>query len=527
MWYVGCLEVLLRPIDAYCKQAEAVQTALQLDSLRASHPIEVPVRNALEVDQIFDHISYLKGSSVIRMLSNHLGQDIFLKGVGDYLKIHAYGNARTNDLWAALSNASGQDVQAFMDPWIRKIGFPVITVAEEPGQISIKQSRFLTTGDVKAEEDETTWWTPVGLKTGTPAKVIQSALTKKSDTIRNIDDTFYKLNADQSGFYRTNYPAQRLTTLGTQQDQLSIEDKIGLMGDATALAISGDSKTSNLLALLEGFKDQEDYLVWSQVSSSLSRIRMVFASNKQVSAGLKKFALKICSPAAESVGWDFPKDEDYLRGQMRKLLLAMAAGAGHEGIISEGKNKFAQWESGDTKAIHQNLRGVIFNLAVANGGEKEWNAVKAEFTKTTSVDGKEICIQALGRTKSSELANALLEFVTSEEVPIQDSHGGVFAVSNNNETRDVAWAFTKTQWKRLLGRLGVSNICVDRWIKMGLVNFSDHKTGEDIRSFFSDKDTKAFERSLEIVQNTITGNANYKQRDEELVLEWLSAHGYA
>lgn len=461
------------------------------------------------------------------MLSNHLGQDIFLKGVGDYLKTHAYGNARTNDLWAALSNASGQDVRAFMDPWIRKIGFPVVTVAEEPGQISVTQSRFLSTGDVKAEEDGTTWWTPLGLKTGQPTKVIQSALTQKSDTLRDIDDNFYKLNADQTGFYRTNYPAQRLTQLGTQQDLLSIEDKIGLMGDATALATSGDSTTSGLLALLEGFKDQKDYLVWSQVSSSLSRIRTVFASNKKISAGLKNFALKLCSPAAEAIGWEYPEGEDYLTGQMRKLLLAMAAGAGHEGIISEGQKKFAQWESGDTKAIHQNLRGVIFNLAVANGGEKEWNAVKAEFAKTTSVDGKEICIQALGRTKSPKLATALLEFVTSEEVAIGDSHGGASGVGNNNETREVVWTFTKAQWQRIQDRLGVSKICLDRWVKMGLVNFSDHKTAEDIKQFFSDKDTKSFERTLDVVLNTIAGNANYKQRDEELVLEWLSAHGYA
>ena len=72
-------------------QAEGVQQAFHLDSLRASHPIEVPVKNALEVDQIFDHISYLKGSSVIRMLSVHLGRETFLRGVADYLRSHAYG----------------------------------------------------------------------------------------------------------------------------------------------------------------------------------------------------------------------------------------------------------------------------------------------------------------------------------------------------------------------------------------------------------------------------------------------------
>lgn len=129
-----CPEVtgtLLRP-RLTLSQAEAVQQAFHLDSLRASHPIEVPVRNALEVDQIFDHISYLKGSSVIRMLSAHLGQETFLRGVADYLKSHAYGtrsfanaifdfqlmfflgNATTNDLWSALSKASNQDVHSFM-----------------------------------------------------------------------------------------------------------------------------------------------------------------------------------------------------------------------------------------------------------------------------------------------------------------------------------------------------------------------------------------------------------------------------
>lgn len=78
-------------IDNHC-QAEKVQEAFHLDSLRASHAIEVPVRNALEVDQIFDSISYSKGSSVIRMLSDHLGQETFLHGVAKYLKTHAYGN---------------------------------------------------------------------------------------------------------------------------------------------------------------------------------------------------------------------------------------------------------------------------------------------------------------------------------------------------------------------------------------------------------------------------------------------------
>lgn len=237
-----------------------MQSAFSLDGIRNSHPIEVPVRNALEVEQVFDHISYLKGSSVIRMLSAHLGTDTFLHGVSDYLKAHTYSNATTNDLWSALSKASGQDINTFMDPWIRKIGFPVVTIAEEPGQISFRQSRFLLSGDVKSEEDQTIWWIPLTPKHGPDAKSAGShSLTVREDRIL-VDDTFYKINSDQTGFYRTNYPPERLRKLGEARHKLSTEDKIGLVGDAAALAQSGHSTTAGFLSLIELFQDEENYL---------------------------------------------------------------------------------------------------------------------------------------------------------------------------------------------------------------------------------------------------------------------------
>ena len=209
--------------------SEGMQTAFTLDSLRSSHPIEVPVKDALDVDQIFDHISYLKGSSVIRMLAAHIGQETFLKGVSNYLKSHSYGNATTTDLWSAISEVSGQDVNALMDPWIRKIGFPVLTVGEEPGKVDVKQTRYLSTGDVKPEDDSTTWWVPLGIEgTNGTEGVAAIPFTKKEDVIQDVDDTFYKINKDTTGFYRTNYPPARLEKLGKQTERLSLTDKIGM-----------------------------------------------------------------------------------------------------------------------------------------------------------------------------------------------------------------------------------------------------------------------------------------------------------
>jgi aminopeptidase N len=83
----------------------------------------------------------------------------------------------------------------------------------------------------------------------------------KADTIQGIgQDSFYKINKDLSGFYRTNYCSSRLKKLGQSLDSLSTEDKIGLIGDAAALAVSGEGSTAALLSLLEGFKNEKNYL---------------------------------------------------------------------------------------------------------------------------------------------------------------------------------------------------------------------------------------------------------------------------
>ncbi|KAI4132365.1 MAG: hypothetical protein LQ338_000713 [Usnochroma carphineum] len=507
---------------------EAVQTAQQLDSLRASHPIEVPVKDALEIDQIFDAISYLKGSSVIRMLSNHLGVDTFLRGVSDYLKAHAYGNATTNDLWASLSKASGKDVTSFMDPWIRRIGFPLLTVAEEPGQIGIRQSRFLLTGDVKAEEDQTLWWIPLGLKTNPRATgAATQALTSKEETLRDLDEAFYKLNADQNGFYRTNYPPARLAKMGAQKDKLSTEDKIGLIADAAALAISGDGTTAGLLTFISNFSDETNHAIWAQLVSSLTNIRSVFAENKPVADGLKQFTLQLVSSATEKVGWEFRPEEDYLTGQLRALLISTAGGAGHTTTIEEAKKRFQRYVSGDREAVHPSLRLPVFRINVAEGGKEAYKAVQNEYLTTASIDGQEICLQALGRVQTTELVNDFMDFQFSDRVKVQDIHSGSIALAANPEARDTLWQYIKDHWDTVRGKLSGNFVVLDRYLKNSLQKFASHDKERDIASFFKDKDTKGFDRGLVQVSDTVRGNANYKERDEQLVLEWLQAHGYA
>jgi len=241
---------------------EGVNSGLRLDSQRNTHPVKLDIVDATEADQYFDEISYHKGCACIRMLVQHLSTEVFLAGVSDYLKQHVYGNATTADLWKALSKASGQDVVKLMDSWIHKAGFPVVTVEEEPGQINVSQSRYLTQGNLTAQEDTARWWIPLRIMSGLDSNnkpiLRHDVLTQKHDIIRNIDDDFYLLNQDASGFYRVNYPPQRLLKLGTQLHKLSACDKLALISDAAALAQSGACHVITLLTFLLSFINESD-----------------------------------------------------------------------------------------------------------------------------------------------------------------------------------------------------------------------------------------------------------------------------
>ena len=136
--------------------------ALSLDGLKNSHPIEQEVKNPAEVSQLFDAISYSKGASVIRMLEQFLGPEVFQGGLYRYLKGNEYGNARTHDLWASLEEESGLPVTDIMNSWVLQTGYPVVNVVAERRadevEISLTQQRFVYDRPLDDEEPSQELW---------------------------------------------------------------------------------------------------------------------------------------------------------------------------------------------------------------------------------------------------------------------------------------------------------------------------------------------------------------------------------
>lgn len=176
--------------------------------------------------------------------------------------------------------------------------------------------------------------------------------------------------------------------------------------------------------------------------------------------------------------------------------------------------------------MHPSLRSAIFRIAVTEGGAEAYEAVKKDYLSTTSIDGKEIALQALGRVQTPDLAAQYLDFIFSPAVAIQDVHSGAMSLAANAKTRYTLWDFVKKNWDMVYKELSGNMVVLDRFLRLTLNKFASFDTEKDIKQFFEGKDVRGFDRALGIVSDTITGNAKFKARDEAVVREWLSARGY-
>ena len=71
---------------------------------------------------------YGKGASILAMLRAKLGEDVFFKGVAEYIKRCQFGNVETNDFRRALEDVSGETLAQFFKQWCERPNVPRLNV---------------------------------------------------------------------------------------------------------------------------------------------------------------------------------------------------------------------------------------------------------------------------------------------------------------------------------------------------------------------------------------------------------------
>ncbi|XP_022902061.2 puromycin-sensitive aminopeptidase [Onthophagus taurus] len=526
-----CVNHLFPEYDIWTQFVNDIYSrALELDGLKNSHPIEVPVGHPSEIDEIFDDISYNKGASVIRMLHHYIGDEDFRKGMNLYLTRHQYKNTFTEDLWAALEEASKKPVGAVMSTWTKQMGFPVIQVTSTPKPdgkgvtLNLTQRKFCSDGSPPKEEYM--WIIPISVSTSkNPGKEVANTVLKaKEGTIELNDVTendWVKLNPSTIGCYRTQYPPEMLEKLvpAIKNRSLPPLDRLGLLDDLFAMVQAGHTGTVEVLKLMTAFEEEVDYTVWSSISNVLTKLG-VLLSHTNSEKQFNEYKKKLLSKVFLRLGWDSIEGETHLDTLLRGLILGRLAWLDDENFINDAKVRFAK-HIGEGPKLPADLRSACYKAVLRAGGQETFDTLLQLYRSSDLHEEKDRISRALGATKDAALLQKVLNFAMSDEVRSQDTVFVIMSVAMTKVGRELAWTFFKDNWKRLID-IYQGGFLLARLVKFTTENFASEEMAVEVEQFFRDHKSPGTERTVQQAVETIRLNAAWLARDKDAITAYLN-----
>ncbi|MEM7141763.1 MAG: M1 family metallopeptidase [Actinomycetota bacterium] len=302
--------------------------AFDTDALASTRPIEFPVVTPEEAEGMFDILTYEKGASVVRMLEQHLGADLFRDGVRHYLRTHAYANTETTDLWDALEHVSGEPVRRLMDGWIYQGGHPVIEAEQTPHGIRLRQRHF--TLDTDAADDRR-WVVPVGVRLAHDGEITEHrVLLDGAETVLTAPGTLVSANADASGFYRVRPgDTARAAAIAEGAGTRTADERHGLIDDAWALTVAGELDAATWADLAESVAaDERDLTVWQAIHAGFHDL--VEFPAEDVAERLRARVEALAGPTLAALGLEPGAGEDDRTREVRATLLRLLGGVARD-----------------------------------------------------------------------------------------------------------------------------------------------------------------------------------------------------
>jgi tricorn protease interacting factor F2/3 len=484
---------------------DAMNTAMGLDSLHSSHPIDVKVKDPSEIREIFDAISYDKGGCVLRMLENYTTEEKFRRGLQAYLKKHSYRNAKGDDLWNEIGAASKMPVRAMINTWIKQVGFPVVAVSRQNTALSLTQKRFVL--EQKGRQNGI-WHIPVSIASNGKSKM--KLVTRTKDKII-IDGDDIVVNSGRYGFYRVKYSPELLSDLKSLVSSKSIlhVDRWAAQNDLFALCISGDESVKRYLEFVSAYEDEDDYITVSNVASNL-----LFLYNKtireQFSSSIRDVALGFHNKIFSRVGWDAKKTEPHTDALLRSQLIAALGKLGDKEIADEANRRFTQYLK-NQNTLHPDIQAAVFSVVAWNGGQGTYRKILQLYKNAKSQEEKLRFLGALANFKDRKLLLRTLNFSQTKDVRSQNMHLPVIQSAANPYGKNILWPWLKKNWKGIRVKVGAGSPLLNR-IVASISGVADASMQNEIKAFFKNNPTPGTERTLEQTLERIRINDAFLHR---------------
>uniref|UniRef100_A0A0P6IZN9 Aminopeptidase n=1 Tax=Heterocephalus glaber TaxID=10181 RepID=A0A0P6IZN9_HETGA len=529
-----------------------VYRVMAVDALASSHPLSSPageINTPAQISEVFDTISYSKGASVLRMLSSFLTEDLFKKGLASYLHAFEYQNTVYLDLWDHLQKAVNNQsavslpasVRTIMDRWILQMGYPVITVNTNTGDIS--QEHFLL--DPKANvtrpsEFNYLWIVPISsIRSGAQQENYWLNGSQKAQDQRfraTGANEWILLNLNVTGYYEVNYDEDNWKKI---QDQLQADplvipviNRAQVIYDAFNLAsahrVPVTLALDNTLFLIQ----ETEYMPWQAALSSLNYFQLMF-DRSEVYGPMKSYLKKQVEPLFDHfkiLTKNWTERPLTLMEQYNEVnAISTACSSGLKACKTLVTELFHQWmDNPQQNLIHPNLRSTVYCNAIAEGSEVEWDFAWEQFRNATLVNEADKLRSGLACSNQVWILNRYLGYtLNSTLIRRQDATSTIISITSNVVGQSLVWDFVRSNWKRLFEDFGGGSFSFANLIQGVTRRFSSEFELQQLEEFKENNKDTGFgsgTRALEQALEKTRANIKWVKENKEPVLQWFKAN---
>jgi alanyl aminopeptidase len=393
---------------------EGTQFAMSTDARLTTRAIRQPVSSLDNLLQSADELAYQKGQAVLSMVETWIGPEAFRRGVLDYLAAHEWRNAVAADLWNALSKAAGKDVAGVMATFLDQPGVPLVTVdAVEGSRVRLSQRRFANQG---ASPPATTWRIPLALKyeTGGAIRNRVVLLGGPSDTVTLEGPVAWvHPNANERGYYRWSVPSATRRAIAEGGERvMTVRERVGFVGNASALLDAGSLRGDEYLQLLLPFARDPDPQVVGAVVDALEKVKRAFVT-AELEATFAGYVRGLLAPSLERIGMERRPDEAEAVSLLRPQLLLWLGRDGRDPAVLAHAAKVAAAYLADPAGADPSVVGVALKLRALSGDRALFDEYRRRLEAATVPADRERFLSALGYFRAPDLMEEALRFAAA------------------------------------------------------------------------------------------------------------------
>ncbi|XP_074993395.1 endoplasmic reticulum aminopeptidase 1 [Calonectris borealis] len=532
--------------------------AMAVDALNSSHPISTPVEDPAQILEMFDNVSYEKGSCILNMLRDYLTADVFKAGLVQYLQKYSYQNTKNEDLWNSMTNicptvgsdnnelqgsgfcrssqqsfsnahwTQGEtlDVKAMMDTWTLQKGFPLVTVTVRGKNVHLQQERYLKGGDSPSSTGYL-WHIPLTYITSKSDTVQRFLMTTKADGIILPEEVeWVKFNVDMNGYYIVHYEDdgwdRLINLLKENHTAISSNDRASLINNIFQLVRIKKLSVSKAFDLTLYLKHERQIMPVLQGMTELIRIyrlmerRDMDGTEKQ----LKEYIINLFKDLIDKQSWS---DEGSVSERLlRHSLLLFACMHKYQPCVDKAKGYFTEWQkSNGTLSLPADVKTAVY--AVGAQTSQGWDFLLRKYRLPSFNVERQNIELALSLSRSKDKLQWLMDQgLRGDIIRTQDLPHIIVFVAKNPSGYYLAWIFLQENWEKVVEKFELgSNSIAD--IVTGVTSwYSTRSQLAQVKEFFRSLEEKS--TALRCVQQaieTIEDNIQWMDRNLEEVKTWL------